>query len=242
MAYYCVNPKCPAKNRRGLQHFVGVLEIYEIGPKILDRLKEEGLISDAADLFALKKEDLASLERFGEKSAENIISSIASRKKVPLARFISALGILHVGGETAEDLAEHFGTLDRSMGASEEDIGRVPNIGPVVAKSFYQFFREKENIRFIGKLLRNGVEVVPAKRKAPGKLTGKTFVITGTLDSMSREEAKERIKNLGGEVNESVSKKTSYVVVGAEPGSKFDKAKELGVKTLDEKEFLKILG
>ncbi len=239
-AYFCVNPKCPAKDRRGLQHFVGVFEIYEIGPKILDRLKEEGLISDAADLFTLKKEDLAGLARFGEKSAENIVNSIQSRKKVPLSRFISALGILHVGEETAADIARHFGTLEKLMSATEEEINNIPNIGPVIAKSVAEFFREKESVRLIRKLLAHGVEAEHEKRVS-GRLSGQTFVITGTLASMSREEAKSKIKALGGDVSESVSKQTGYLVVGSDPGSKLQKAERLGVKIVNEREFLQLL-
>jgi DNA ligase (NAD+) len=239
-AYFCANPQCPAKNRRGMQHFVNVMEIYSVGPKILDRFKEEGLISDAADLFSLAKEDIQSLPGFGEKSAENIVASIRSHTKVPLSRFISALGILHVGEETAADIAEHFGTLDRLMRASEEEAAAIPQIGPVIAKSIHGFFHQKENAKFIHKLLAQGVQVTPEPRKAAGALSGKTFVLTGTLESMSREDAKKRIKAKGGEVTESVSKKTSYVVVGSDPGSKAEKAAKLGVPTLAEEEFLRL--
>ena len=240
-AYYCVNPKCPAKNRRGMQHFVNIFEIYTIGPKVLDRLKEEGLISDAADIFTLEKSDIDNLERFGEKSAENIINSINDHRKVSLSRFIYALGILHVGEETSEDLAEHFGTLDKLIDAPPDEINFIENIGPVVAKSVHDFFHAKENLNYIDRLKKNGVEILREAKKAAGKLTGKTFVITGTLDSMSREEAKSKIKQLGGKTSESVSKKTDYVVAGSEPGSKFNKAQKLGVKTLTEKEFVNLL-
>jgi DNA ligase (NAD+) len=242
VAYFCTNPKCPAKNRRGMQHFVNVMEIYSVGPKILDRLKEEGLISDAADLFTLKKEDIAMMERFGEKSAENIVDSIRSHARVPLARFIYALGILHVGEETAEDIANHFGTLERVRQASETDVNEIPNIGPVIARSIAGFFREKENVKFIDKLLKNGVQVIRAEGKKEGPLSGKTFVLTGTLETMSRDEAKRRIKELGGDPSESVSKQTSYVVAGADPGSKLAKAEKLGVPILDEKGFRKLVG
>ncbi len=241
VAYFCSNSKCPAKNRRALQHFVSVMEIYEIGPKILDRLQEEGLISDAADLFLLKKEDLSGLERFGDKSAENIINSIAERKKVPLAKFIYALGILHVGEETAEDLAQHFGRLERLRRANPEEISTIPNIGPVVAKSVYDYFSQKENASYLEKLLANGLIVLPAQKHAEGRLSGKSFVLTGTLATLARDEAKRKIKELGGEVSESVSSKTSFVVTGAEPGSKYEKALKLGVQVLDEEKFLELL-
>jgi DNA ligase (NAD+) len=243
VAYFCSNPKCPAKNRRGMQHFVNVFEIYTVGPKILDRLKEEGLVSDAADLFALKKGDLEGLERFGEKSAENLIVSIEAHKKVPLSRFLYALGILHVGEETAIDLAAHFGTLEKMKKASFEEIDSIPNIGGAVAKSIYDHFRQSENLKFIDKLLKNGVEIVISKSQiANGKLQGKIFVVTGTLEALSRDEAKKKIRDLGGKVAESVSKNTDYVVVGENPGSKAEKAKELGVKILSEKEFRALLG
>lgn len=240
VAFYCTNPKCPAKNRRFMQHFVAVLEIYTVGPKILDRFQEEGLISDAADLFTLKKADIEGLERFGEKSADNIIKSIQDHCSVTLSRFIYSLGILHVGEQTADDLAQQFGSLEKLMDASLDDINNIENIGPVVAQSVYDFFRKKENVKFIQKLMKNGVKIHHEYKKA-GKLTGKTFVITGTLESMSRDEAKEKIKSLGGKITESVSKETDYVVVGSDPGSKYDKALKLGITILDEKKFLGII-
>ncbi len=241
VAYYCANPKCPAKNRRFMQHFVSVLEIYEIGPKILDRFQQEGLISDAADIFSLKAEDIKDLERFGEKSAENIIASISQHKHVSLSRFIYSLGILHVGEQTAEDLAEHFGSLKKLMDAPLDEINFIENIGDVVAQSVYGYFRRKENLKFIGKLIKNGVKI-RHERKKSGKLTGKTFAITGTLENLSRDEAKKKIKELGGKTSESVSKQTSCVVVGRDPGSKYDKAIKLGVEILDEKKFLELVG
>lgn len=242
VAYFCVNPKCPAKNSRGMQHFVSIFEIYEIGPKILDRFQEEGLISDAADLFTLKKEDIVGMDRFGEKSAENIVQSIHDHKKQSLSRFLFALGILHVGEQTADDLAKQFHSLDKLMQATEEEINAVENIGPVVSKSVYDYFHTKENLKYVQKLLDNGVVIESYKLPAAGlKLLGKTFVITGTLESMSRDEAKKKIKALGGKMSESVSKLTDYVVVGENPGSKADKATQLGVQILNEQEFLNIL-
>jgi DNA ligase (NAD+) len=241
VAYYCSNPKCAAKNRRFMQHFVQVLEIYEIGPKILDRFQEEGLISDAADIFALTENYIKDLDRFGEKSAANIIASINQHRKVLLPRFIYSLGILHVGEQTAEDLASNFLSLDKLMSASEEEINNIENIGPVVAKSVYDYFRQKDNLKFIAKLQKNGVQVKNQEARSKNqKLSGKTFVITGTLETMSRDEAKKKIKELGGKVTESVSKQTSYVVVGSEPGSKKDKAVKLGVSILNEQEFIKL--
>jgi DNA ligase (NAD+) len=240
VAYYCANPKCPAKNRRFMQHFVSVLEIYEIGPKILDRFQGEGLISDAADIFSLKADDIKGLERFGEKSADNIIESISQHKNVSLPRFIYSLGILHVGEQTADDLANHFGSLNKLMAASLDEINFIENIGPVVAQSVYDYFHHQENLKFIGKLQNNGVKI-HYEQKMAGNLTGKTFVITGTLENMSRDEAKSKIKALGGKITESVSRQTSYVVVGSEPGSKYQKAVKLEIHILTEGEFLKLI-
>lgn len=241
VASYCSNTHCPAKNRRGMQHFVNVFEIYTVGPKILDRLKDEGLISDVADLFTLEPSDLSGLERFGVKSAENIISSIASHTKVPLWRFLYALGILHVGEQTAHDIADYFGTLEKIKKATKEEINTIENIGPVVATSVYDFFKHTESLLFIDKLLLNGISIEKTKKIQGGKFTGKTFVLTGTLSSLSREEAKQKILHEGGKVSSSVSKNTSYVVVGSDPGSKYDEAVKLGVSTVDEKAFLKLL-
>jgi DNA ligase (NAD+) len=241
-ATVCTNPNCPAKNLRRIGHLVNAFEIYTIGPRIIERFKDEGLISDAADIFSLKKEDIQSLERFGEKSAANILSSIEEHKKVPLSRFIYALGIPHVGEETAVDLARHYGTLGRLERASLEEIDGVPNIGSTVASSVYEFFQSKQNRDYIWRLERAGVQIQPEVRRAEtGLLAGKKVVVTGTLDSMSREEAKEAVRAAGGDWVSSVSKNTDYVVVGREPGSKYDKAKQLGLKTMDEKEFLQRL-
>ncbi len=240
VAYFCTNKNCPARRRRGLEHFVNIFEIYEIGPKILDRLKDEGLITDAADLFMLETSDLSGLERFGVKSAENIISSINSHKKVLLWRFLYALGIIHVGEQTAQDLANHFLSLEKIMKAKEEEINKIENIGPVVAASVYEYFNHKENAIFINKLIKNGVVIDKSFAKKIFKLKDKIFVITGSLSSLSRDDAKKKIVMEGGRVSSSVSKKTDYVVVGEEPGSKYSEALKLGVKILKESEFLKM--
>ncbi|MFA6386435.1 MAG: NAD-dependent DNA ligase LigA [Candidatus Paceibacterota bacterium] len=241
VAFYCTNKNCPARSRRGMQHFVNIFEIYEIGPKILDRLKDEGLVTDAADLFTLEKVDLSGLERFGEKSADNIIKSIDIHRVVLLWRFIYALGIIHVGEQTARDLANHFGSLTEISKASEESINSIENIGPVVSKSIYEYFRQKENIAFMDKLFKNGVIIDNTSLKGTFRLKDKIFVLTGTLETLSRDDAKKMIIKEGGRVSSSVSNKTDYVVVGAEPGSKYEDAKKIGVKTLTEDEFLKIL-
>jgi DNA ligase (NAD+) len=208
----------------------------------LDRFQEEGLISDAADIFALTENYIKDLDRFGEKSAANIIASINQHRKVLLPRFIYSLGILHVGEQTAEDLAQTFGSLEKLMNASFEELNNIENVGDVVAKSVYEYFRNKDNLKFVDKLKKNGVVVESNKQTAvSSKLKGQTFVITGTLETMSRDEAKKRIKEFGGKVTESVSGQTSYVVVGKEPGSKKEKALKLGIKILNEDAFLQIL-
>ena len=241
VAYYCINPKCPAKNERYLEHFVSVFEIYELGPKILRRFKDEGLITDAADVFALTKEDIAPLERFGEKSAENIIMEINNKKKISFSKFLWALGILHVGEETARDLAMNFGTLDNLAKASIENLNNIKNIGETVSESVYNFFRDKNNLDFIKKLRKNGVIIKKEGKNEGGKLNGLIFVLTGTLSNMSREIAKEKIISSGGRVANSVSKNTSCVVAGEDAGSKLTNAQKLGVKIIDEKEFLGML-
>ncbi|MFA6177305.1 MAG: NAD-dependent DNA ligase LigA [Candidatus Paceibacterota bacterium] len=247
VAYYCSNPKCFAKNERYIEHFVSIFEIYELGPKILRRFKDKGLITDAADIFTLTKEDIVPLERFGEKSAENIVNEIENKKKILLSKFLWALGILHVGEETARDLANHFRTLEKLISSTRKDLAEIDsieNIGPAVMKSISNFFNDQSNLNFIKKLEQNGVIIEKMQENSArkiGKLRGLNFVLTGTLSSMSREIAKERIISLGGKVGSSVSKNTSYVVAGGDPGSKLKTAEKLGVKVINEKEFLKMV-
>ena len=251
----CSSPTCAAKHREFLYHFVsrGAFNIEGLGPKILDKFLDEGLISDAADIFTLMKGDIAALARFGEKSAENIVAEVAEKKKVVLSRFLYALGILHVGEETAITLARNFefphtgsrvaivDILKVFQKLSLDDLQRAPDIGPKVAESIYGWFREPRNVKFIERLEKAGVEVEAEPRKELGHLAGTTFVLTGGLAAMSREAAKEKIRTLGGDASENVSKKTDYVVAGTDPGSKYEKAKKLGVKILDEAEFLKLI-
>ena len=252
----CSSKNCGARHREFLYHFAsrGAFNIEGLGPKILDKFLDEGLISDAADIFTLQKGDIAALERFGERSAENIVEEVALKKKLPLARFLYALGILHVGEETALLLAKNF---DFPHAASRvairdivkvfqkltlDDLQKVPDIGPKVAQSIYDWFRESRNVKFMERLEKAGVTVTTEPRSAKsGKLAGKTFVLTGGLESMSREAAKEKIRGFGGEASESVSKRTDYIVAGSEPGSKYEKAQKLGVKIIDEKELLEML-
>lgn len=238
----CPNKKCPSRHRRSLYYFASknALAIDGLGPKIIDALLDNGLIQDAADIFDLKEGDLIPLERFAEKSAENIIKAIASRREISLARVIIALGILHVGERTAQDLAERFGSMEKLRNTTLEEINDVENIGEVVAKSVYEWFRNENNKKFLKRLLER-IKIKKEKKITGTKLKGLKFVLTGVLESMSRDKAKEKIKSLGGEVIESVSAKTDYIVAGAAPGSKFDKAKRLGVKILNEREFLSMI-
>ena len=241
----CNNNQCPARQRRNFYHFVSrtAFNIDGLGPKIIDRLLDEGLVADQADFFALKKEDVVHLERFAEKSAENLIEAIYAKKEISLAKFIYALGIRNVGEQTAIDLAEQFGNIEKLLHAPLEDIEKILNIGPIVAKSVHEWFGDKHNIKLLEKLFKAGVKLKVIKLSSYQviKFQGQTFVVTGSLKSLSRDEAKAKIRELGGQVSESVSKKTSYVVVGAEPGSKAEKAEKLGVKVLNEKEFLELI-
>jgi DNA ligase (NAD+) len=239
----CPNPKCPAKQRRYFYYFIskGAFDIVGLGPKIVERLVDEGLISDPADLFLLKEGDVLPLERFAEKSASNLISSIQAKKKITLPRFIYSLGIRNVGIETAIDLSKKFGSIEKITEASFEELMGVRDIGPIVAKSIFDWFSQRKNINFLEKLKKLGVEIVKEKKQSYQPLEGKTFVLTGTLETMSREKAKERIRILGGEVPEPVSKKTDFLVVGKKPGSKYEQAKKLGVRIINEKGLLAML-
>jgi DNA ligase (NAD+) len=241
VAFFCTNDDCPAKHTRGMIHFVHMLDIYEVGPKIIDRLQEEGLITDAADLFALTEGDLSGLERFGEKSAQNIIAAIAEKKAPPLDRFIASLGISNVGVETARDIALHFGTFEKFWNAKNEAFGSIPNIGPAVVESIDQYRCKESSIHFIQKLFANGVMPQSIAPQKEGIFSGKTVVLTGTLATMSREKAKEIIQSQGGKVTGSVSASTSMVVAGEKPGSKYNDAKKLNVQILSEDGFLKMV-
>ena len=243
VVWRCKNPKCPARKREYFYHFVSrpAFDILGLGPKIIDRFLDEGLISDPADLFLLKEDDISHLERFAEKSAQNLINAIQSKKKINLAKFIYALGIRNVGEETAQDLAEYFGSFEKLEKANLEELQKIMDVGPVVAKSIYDFFQEKRNLKFVERFKKVGVEILEEKKPKYQPLKGKIFVLTGILETMAREEAKEKIRQLGGEISESVSKKTDFVIVGKEPGSKFQIAKNLGIETLNEKEFLALI-
>lgn len=245
VAHRILHPeKCELVQRERFYHFVSkhAFDIAGLGPKIIDRLLDEGLVHDPADLFLLKEGDIHMLDRFAEKSAENLIHSIQSHKEIDLSRFIYAQGILHVGEETALDLAQHFGTLEQLQRASLEELEAIPNIGEIVAKSIYDWFQNTDNRDFIKKLMKARIRIQPEKVAAKGnKLEGKTFVLTGTLAAMTRDEAKNKIRALGGNISESVSKKTDYVVAGKNSGSKAEKGEQLGVEILSEEKLFDLL-
>ena len=244
VAYRCVNAACPAKRRESLLYFAGrhAMNIDGLGDKIVDQLVDKGMVKDVADLYALKLEEVAELERMGEKSAQNLLDEIAASKKAPLDRVIFALGIRFVGERTGQLLAGHFSSLGEIAEADEEKLIEVPEVGPKVAAAIAEFFSEPANRQLIKKLEKAGVRPSAQKRAIKSdKFAGKSFVFTGGLANRSREEAAELVMQHGGKISGSVSKKTDYVVVGTDPGSKYDKAKELGVTILDEKEFEKLL-
>jgi len=243
VAYRCANKNCFAINRRNLMHFVSkpAMNIDGLGEKIIDQLMREGLVRDPADIYQLEEGDLIPLERFAEKSAKNLIKAIEQSKKVSLARFLNALGILHVGEETAIDLANHFGNIEKIKKATVEELSAVANIGPVVAKSIFAWFNEERNKKLLERLLRVVKIENPKIIHKKQTLIGMTVVLTGELASLTREQAKQAVREHGGNVASSVSKNTSLVVVGANPGSKYDKAKALGIKIIGEEEFLKLI-
>jgi DNA ligase (NAD+) len=244
VAYRCVNANCPARLRESLLHFAGrhAMDIDGLGEKIVDQLVEKGLVRDVADLYHLKLETLAALERMGEKSAQNLLDEIEASKKAPLHRVIYALGIRFVGARTAELLAEHFGSLDRIAEAGIEELTEVPEVGPRVAAAIVEFFSEPANQKLLRRLKQAGLRFTAERRRPQGtRLAGKTFVFTGSLEKFTREQAAELVTAQGGKVTGSVSKNTDFVVVGADPGSKYDKARKLGIPILDEAAFEKLV-
>jgi DNA ligase (NAD+) len=241
---YCPNTSCPAQTYRLLTHFVsrGAMDIDGVGEQLCASLLEAGLVKSPADLYVLKKPALLKLERMAEKSAQNVLDAIDASRARPLARVLFALGIRHAGSETAALLAQYFGGIDALLAASVEELEAVPGIGPVVAESIHDYFRDRRHRRLIERLRKGGVRMeaeAPAAREGP--LSGQSFVITGTLSAFPRSEAEARIRALGGTAAASVTKSTEYLVAGESPGSKLAKAQQYGTKVLSEREFLALL-
>jgi len=244
VTFRCGNAACPAKLKQRLMYFCARsnMNIEGLGSALAEQLVDSGLVKELADIYDLRKEDLAALERMADKSAQNLLDAIEGSKKSDMSRLLAGLGIPHVGATVAVLLADHFGSLDALMAGSKEALEGVEGIGPIVGDSILTFFSDGSNRRTIARLKVSGVNMgAEIRRKAGGPLTGKTVVISGTLDGLSRDEAKEAVRRAGGKVTSSVSKKTDIVVVGADPGSKYDKAVRLGLRIVDEKEFLELL-
>jgi DNA ligase (NAD+) len=241
--YRCVNANCPAKLRETILHFAsrGVMNIDGMGDALVNQLTERGLVKNVADIYKLAKADLLSLDRMGDKSAQNILNEIENSKKLPLERVIYGLGIRMVGERTAQFLAEHFGSMEALEEAGVEELQNVNEVGPRIAESIVEFFSIAANRKLVERLRQAGLTLSGQKKQRGTKLAGKTFVLTGTLAHFTRDEAKKMIEDAGGKVTGSVSKKTDYVVAGADAGSKLDKAKDLGVKVIDEKEMHRLL-
>jgi DNA ligase (NAD+) len=241
--YRCVNANCPAKLRETILHFASrhVMNIEGMGDALVNQLTDRGLIKNVADIYKLTKADLLQLERMGEKSAQNVLDEIEASKKLPLERVIYGLGMRFVGERTAQFLAEHFGSMEVLMNANQEELLEVDEVGPRIAQSIAEFFQEAKNRDLVERLRKAGLTFTGKKRHRGTALAGKTFVLTGTLTRYARDEAKKMIEDAGGRVSSSVSKKTDYVVAGADAGSKLDKAKDLGVNVIGEKEMERLL-
>jgi len=236
----CINPTCPAQVLEHFRHFVGSLDIEGLGYATLQQLIDRKLVGDPADLYHLTKEQLLTLNGFADKSAQNLLDRIAASKSTTFLRFLSALAINHVGWTMAGLLADHFGTIDRLQSASVDDLRAIGGVGPTVAEDVHEYFQRPESRRLIERLLEAGIEIKQPERRE-GPLSGKTFVLTGTLSSLTRGDAEERIKAFGGAIGSGVSKKTDYLVAGADPGSKLEKAQRLKIPILDETAFLALL-
>ncbi|MBV8629476.1 MAG: NAD-dependent DNA ligase LigA, partial [Silvibacterium sp.] len=242
--YRCVNADCPARLIESLLHFSArkVMNIEGLGEAVVQQLLDRGLVKSIADMYSLTEEQLLSLERIGKKTADSLLAEIEKSKLAPLNRVLFGLGIRFVGERTAQLLAEEFGSMDALMAASAEELERVNEVGPRVAQAIREFFDEEKNRALIEKLRAAGLTFTAEKRKRSSQLEGLTFVLTGTLPNLTREDAKAKIEAAGGRVSGSVSKKTDYVVAGEDAGSKLDKARELGVKVLDEVGLVEMLG
>ena len=240
--YFCVNANCPAKLRETILHFAsrGVMNIDGMGEALVNQLTERSLVKNVADIYGLTKQNLLSLERMGEKSAQNILREIEASKKLPLERVIYGLGIRFVGERTAQFLAEELGSMDALMNASQEELQQVNEVGPRIAESIADFFQEPRNRELVERLRQAGLTFKGTRKERGTKFAGKTFVLTGTL-SLPRDQVKKTIEAAGGRVSGSVSKKTDYVIAGSDAGSKLDKAKELGVSVIGEKDLANLL-
>ena len=239
----CMNKNCPGQLKERLKYFAGrgQMDIEHLGPALIDQLVENGLVENFADLYKLSEIQLAGLERMAEKSAGNVINAIEQSKTRPLWRLIAALGIRHIGGQSAQILADYFGSLSALMTAGEEELAEIDQIGPTMAKSIFEYFNDPENHSVIEKLIAAGVKPEQPKIRRSDKLTGKTIVVTGTLENFSRQQAEQAIRQAGGKATGSVSKKTDFVLAGENPGSKLDKARKLGIEVIDEKQFMRMI-
>lgn len=244
--YRCLNMDCPAQLKQRLQHFAQrrAMDIEGLGSALVEQLVDKGLVKNIADIYRLKMEQLIQLERMGKKSSQNLLNAIEASKSRPLSALIFGLGIRHVGQHLAEVLAEHFGSIDKLMNATIDELTSIPEVGPIVAKSIIDFFTTKENLKLIEDLRNLGVrmeEEKPAVEESGDILKGKTFVVTGTLKNFTRDQIEAKIKSLGGKTTSSVSKNTDYLIVGENPGSKLEKAQKLGIKIISEDEFLEMI-
>jgi DNA ligase (NAD+) len=245
VALRCVNPSCPVQFKRSLLHFAArdAMDIEGFGVSSAEQLVDRGLIRGFPGIYRLRKEDLLGLELFKDKKADNLLARINKSKEQPLSRLIYALGIRHIGGKNARVLAGHFRTMKAFMSAGLDDLARVGDIGPVIAEAVTEFFKSGSTREMVAELGELGLRMdEPERKTSGGALSGKTFVFTGELQTLTRDAAQAKVRELGGKETSAVSAKTSYVVAGADPGSKYDKARKLGVPVLSEEEFLKLIG
>jgi len=239
----CLNPDCSGQLKERLKYFAGrgQMDIENLGTALIEQLVDVGLVKNFADLYRLQKSDLIGLERMAEKSAANVLEAIEKSKTQPLWRLIAALGIRHIGGQSAQILAEYFGSLEALISAERPDLEAIDQIGPTMAKSVYEYFRDPKNRSVVDQLLAAGVRPEQPKTERSDRLAGKTIVVTGTLENFSRQQAEQAIRQAGAKPSGSVSKKTDFVLAGQNPGSKLEKARELGIEVMDEKQFLELI-
>ncbi len=239
----CLNPNCSGQLKERLKYFAGrgQMDIENLGTALIEQLVEVGTVKSFSDLYKLQKSELIGLERMADKSASNVIDAIEKSKTQPLWRFIAALGIRHIGGQSAQILAEHFGSIEALMSAEQEELAAIDQIGPIMAKSVHEYFKNVNNLEVVKEMLTAGVSPERPKTRRLGKLAGKTFVVTGTLENFSRQQAQHAIRKAGAKSSGSVSKKTDFVLAGKNPGSKLDKARKLGVEVISEEQFVKMV-